>query len=182
MIFIFTGPPGAGKTTCGKGLSRFRQIKHVSAGDVARSLADTDLETREALVLGQVAPRAKMNQAMIQELRNHFGQPGPRYLIVDGYPRYMEQMADLLTVFAHHQIVIFNLQLSDTQAWLRLDNRRREDDTIDAIQQRMTTFKEETQPMIEWASRRLCYYYNVDASREQPEVLNSVFKMVGAFV
>lgn len=143
MIISIIGMPGAGKTTLGKNIATRFGFEHISAGDIARQLAVSDAETAKALEDGQFAPRDKMNAVMGELILNH----GDRKIVLDGYPRYDEQLAPLL---AFEDTVYVLLGCTEEVARQRLAGRGRADDHIEQIDNRIDTFNEETLPLMEF--------------------------------
>lgn len=162
------GPPGAGKTTVGKAVGAIYNLTHLSGGDVARQLAVSDDETRERLEVGKLAPRQKMNDAMLSYL-NSGGD-----LILDGFPRYFEQLLDVQLFRPEHTLhIVLNVD-ADT-AYDRLTNRSRSDDRPAQIAHRIQTFNYETMPMIMWLQRRQPRrVVNIDAQQPLRRVIDSV--------
>jgi adenylate kinase family enzyme len=150
-LILFTGRPGSGKTTQAQILAKRRNFRHLSAGDIARNLAQTDTETREALDAGQLAPREKMNDAMYAILKKHNKVGGT--LILDGYPRYFYQLADLLHAQKTEPAFVV-LDCRSRIATERLVLRARNDDGLEQITERQRTFETETEPVIDWLFRR----------------------------
>lgn len=132
------GRPGAGKTTLGKIISSRIGYELVTAGDVARKLAETDEEVRDALARGQLAPKDKMNEAMAAKIS--------LYQILDGYPRYLDQLDQLyIRARTYRTIPLFiKLNCDATTAAIRLYERRRSDDTPEAIAHRQSTWDHDT--------------------------------------
>lgn len=146
MLIFTLGPPGSGKTTASKLLAEQLTLQYVGAGDVARKLAETDEETRDLLARGQMAARGKMNLAMSEVIR----RPGK---VVDGYPRYMEQLADLYRVVSVRPIFIA-FGASNHVLINRLEGRGRSDDTFANINNRLSNYFAETEPVIDYLAHR----------------------------
>jgi adenylate kinase family enzyme len=154
MIFIpIVGMPGAGKSTLTSALTQqlnrsTLKTAYIAAGDVARRLAETDEETRIALTAGDFAPRDKMNEAMIAEIEDaKSGQYD--HIILDGYPRYMRQFAQMTEAVPLSQILVLYLGCNDGMAKMRLTLRGRGDDDSATINERLDGFWRETWPLIE---------------------------------
>lgn len=166
MITVL-GRNGSGKSTIAGIIAATYGFTHVSSGDVARQLAQTDPETEAALARGALAPRQKMNDAMLGYLNSH------RRIVLDGFPRYFEQLADVL-LFRPTSLFIV-LDLDEESAYARLLARKRDDDTPKAIWSRLHTFDHETAPMLRWLQRRLPNnVVNIDARPPVRKVVDSV--------
>lgn len=142
MIISVLGRPGSGKTTLAKILAARSGYGLITGGDVARELARTDDEVREALDAGLIAPKEKMNEAMAKKI-----EP---YNIFDGYPRYEGQLWQLQArarTYRTSPLFIY-LACSESTANSRLLLRRRSDDNAEAMRQRQMFFETETLRMI----------------------------------
>jgi adenylate kinase family enzyme len=140
MLLCIIGAPGSGKTTLSHSLATRYGFKHVSAGNVARQLAESDPEVAAALAVGELAPRQKMNTAMAAIIEDAQGNN----LVIDGFPRYEEQLAVLKGKDVKHIIV----GASFDECRERLAKRARYDDTPENVQKRLDTYATETEPVI----------------------------------
>lgn len=171
-IIVVLGRPGAGKTTIAQAVSKKFGYQHISAGDVARLLALSDMEVADALAKGQLAPRDKMNDAMYTVLKKHNEMGGT--IVLDGYPRYFAQLADLLHAQRTEPLFII-LSCSAPTASNRLRSRKRNDDTIEQIKTRFDTFDAESVPVISWALHRHAHLSKViDAEGSESRVVGDV--------
>jgi adenylate kinase family enzyme len=145
MIVSIIGMPGSGKSTLAKNIATRFGFEHISAGDVARKLAETDEEVKEALDAGQLAPREKMNTEMARIICDSVEQD--KRIVLDGFPRYANQLQPLLCEPFGDTIYLI-LACDEETARERLIKRARSDDKRVQIDQRITTYYEETEPMI----------------------------------
>jgi adenylate kinase len=141
MILCILGAPGAGKSTLASKLSTRFGFKHISAGDVARRLAETDEEVKAELADGRLAPRDKMNAEMARIIDESV--KNETNIILDGFPRYRAQLDLLGGVDA----LYIMLSISEEAATERLLKRARSDDKMSQIAQRHHTYREETRPL-----------------------------------
>lgn len=139
MIICVMGMPGAGKTTLASGLARKYGFEHISAGDVARRLAETDPEVEAALATGNLAPREKMNAEMARVI----DEAVDKVIILDGFPRYEQQ----LFMLSGNDVLYLILGCDEPTAIDRLLGRGRGDDKTTQIAQRIETFRTETRAM-----------------------------------
>lgn len=158
-IFLI-GPPCAGKTTICNLLTEHIGFHPVRSGDIARHMATWDEETAEALAQGKMAPEAKMNQRMLQVLIE-----SAHHYIVDGYPRYFQQLLDVIQ-FVPGDHFFFEITALGQVLYDRAEERRRGDDKL--IDTRMQYYYEYTQPMINWLrDRKLSILVNGEWEHEE---------------
>lgn len=109
---VFLGPPGSGKGTQAKGLSRQLGLVHISTGDLLREAVrkGTDLgkRAREYMERGELVPDSLMI-ALIEEV-----MPQEGGFILDGFPRTVMQALALEEMLKRHgkeldKVVLFEL-------------------------------------------------------------------------
>lgn len=160
MQLIFLGPPGVGKGTQAIALSQRLNIPHISTGDILRQAIaqETPLGTQAQahVEAGELVP----DTVIMALIRNRFGQADvSNGWILDGFPRTLSQakgLDELLSILGqpYPKVVYFEAQtgiLID-----RLAKVGRQDDTVEAIRQRLKVYEEKTTPLIEHYQRRLC--------------------------
>lgn len=147
MKMLFVGPPGVGKGTQAKILSKRLGIPHISSGDLLRSHVAKEtslgLRAKAHMERGELVPHIT---GMI-EYRLDKNDCLNGY-ILDGYPRSVANAKKLGNI-APFDIVI-SLVASDKVIINRLLSRGREDDTEETVTERLRVFKEETAPLIDY--------------------------------
>ncbi|MDW8294666.1 MAG: adenylate kinase [Aquificaceae bacterium] len=112
MIVVFLGPPGSGKGTQAKGLSRQLGLVHISTGDLLREAVRKGTElgkrAREYMERGELVPDSLMI-ALIEEV-----MPQEGGFILDGFPRTVMQALALEEMLKRHgkeldKVVLFEL-------------------------------------------------------------------------
>src|SRR5690606_9336224 len=89
QIICVTGMPGAGKTSVSLALKdMLHGFIRISTGDAARAAAKEDAETAKALASGRMAPDTVIRDWIRPYLLGEHG----RHVIVDGFPRYEDQI------------------------------------------------------------------------------------------
>lgn len=152
MIVFSIGRPGSGKSTLSKKIAEAYGLSYIGTGDIARELAVTDEETKTALDAGKVAPPQKMRRAVLNRIE--------RFTMMDGFPRYYEQLTDLLVRVNQldmklEDVYFLYVMQTEQECVKRLMVREREDDTVMQIASRMSTFTQLTMPMIDYISTML---------------------------
>ena len=165
-VIIFLGPPGAGKGTLAKYLSEKYTIPWLNIGDELRKKGQTGTDLVDKNVVDKI---------LIDNIRYYTKKSAQ--LILDGYPRTVEQAQKLKTLeneglLQIHKVI--NLELSNTLCEKRLTTRtlckkckqnlppmcvmclkcktyevekRHDDASLDKIRYRLDVFQEYTLPV-----------------------------------
>lgn len=147
------GPPGAGKGTHGKFLSKLRGVPHISTGAMLRD------NIKERTALGQEAQKfveageLVPDRVMVGMVRDRLAKE--ESFILDGFPRTVEQGEALQEILKEQNKplthVVF-LDVRDDEIVKRLTGRGREDDKPEIIRQRLKVYAESTRPLIKFYS------------------------------
>ena len=149
MIYIYmVGPPCAGKTEIAKATSKGVGWEYLSTGDIARQHSDPTWE--EHMREGDLAPENVMDVLVMTELVDR-GTRGGGAILVDGYPRYMEQLLDIYN-FVDGIHFFFLITASHQTIEARALARQREGDDKHAA--RMRVWEDRTVPMVDWMRSR----------------------------
>ena len=152
-------PPGGGKGTQGVRLARELGVEHISSGDVLRSEVahDTELgrEVKAHMSAGRLAPDELVTRAVLPALAGRDGY------VLDGYPRTRAQAGGL-----EFDAVVY-LRVPAEEVERRLLARGREDDTPEAIAERLRQYAQDTKPLVEHYRDVLV---EVDGDRPEDEI------------
>jgi adenylate kinase len=88
---LFLGPPGVGKGTYAKRAAPRLNCAHISPGDLLRRVAMTDLAISNLLESGSLVPQQTVFDLMEAEIFRIKQQPTQTGVILDGFPRNVEQ-------------------------------------------------------------------------------------------
>src|SRR5689334_4213438 len=92
MRLILLGPPGSGKGTQSKLLSRRMRLEHIGTGDLLRAAIREHTPVGERaqpyVEAGLLAPDELMNDLVAEHLRR---PDRPDRFVMDGYPRTLAQ-------------------------------------------------------------------------------------------
>ncbi len=173
---LIIGPPGAGKGTQSSNIADEYGVEHITTGDALRSNKDMDISDmdteydtpREYMEAGDLVPDAVVNAIVEEALTTADG------FVLDGYPRNKEQAEELTDMTEID--VILSLEVGREELIERLTGRRvdpetgdnyhvefnmpddeeirerlvqRDDDTREAVENRLDVFEENTAPVIE---------------------------------
>jgi len=196
---LLLGAPGAGKGTQSKRLAEEYGIEHITTGDALR--ANKDMETehgtpREYMEAGDLVPDAVVNEIVDAALADADG------FVLDGYPRNLSQ-AEYLSEQTDLTAAIF-LDVGEDELVRRLTGRRmdpetgdiyhtefnmpddeevearlvqRDDDTEEVVTDRLETYYENTEPVIEHY-RETGDLVEVDGEAHPDEVFERIAEVV----
>ena len=189
MKIVFFGPPGSGKGTQAKLLSKELNILHLSTGDILRDkLSHGDslsIELKKIMSSGNLVSDEILNQIIANKLMSDECSNG---YILDGYPRTISQSEFLLSFSKNNNLdldIIFNFKIDfklvEDRIILRSKEERRSDDNIDVIKTRLDKYIEETYPVSQFFSENFSQnFFTIDASQEvskiQKELINIIKK------
>lgn len=197
---LIIGPPGAGKGTQSSNLESEYGIAHITTGDALRankdmdlSHLDTDRDTPRAYMeAGDLVPDVVVNEIVDEALSNADG------FVLDGYPRNIDQAEELESMTDLD--VILSLSVGREELIKRLTGRRmdpetgdiyhtefnmpddpeieerleqRDDDTREAVENRLDVFDEETQPVIDYYDGR-DEFVEIDGEQTPEEVWEDI--------
>jgi adenylate kinase len=144
-MILFYGPAGSGKTTQAKILAEKHGWKFISAGELLRKKAEHDKELKKIIDSGNTAPTGVVNKLVFDNI----DPVGGGHIIVDGYPRELEEATDLVERYGSSMIAaVVVLELSEEESVKRLKLRGRDDDDDVAIKRRFAIYHEEMIPIL----------------------------------
>ncbi len=180
MKLIFLGPPGAGKGTQAKILSKKMNIPQVSTGDLFRenlkNETELGIEAKKYMDKGLLVPDKVTNAMAKKRLERDDCKEG---YILDGYPRTIPQAEFLDSVQDIDKVV--NFELTEEEVVKRISGRRtcmscgemyhlmfkkpqkentcdkcgseltqRADDKPEAVKKRLEVYRKLTEPLIKY--------------------------------
>jgi adenylate kinase len=158
---LFLGPPGGGKGTQAKLVTRALGIPHISTGDMLREAMDSGSElgkrASEYMVVGDLVPD-DLVVALVEERLSRDDAAGG-YLL-DGFPRNLRQAEILTKVVGDDAInTIVYLCVDEDEVVERLLKRAviegRSDDNEETIRHRIEVFRGETEPLATYYGDRV---------------------------
>ena len=152
---LFVGPPGAGKGTQAARLCEQHALRHLSTGDLLRAevAAGSELgkEAEAAMNRGELVTDALVLAIVKAQLSALDGQGW----LMDGFPRNLAQaeaLAPLLKELDQAIEAVVLLEVDDAVLVERLLGRGRADDNEEVIRNRLTVYKQQTAPLINYYS------------------------------
>jgi len=184
MIITLLGPPGAGKGTQGKLLSQALGLPHLSTGDMLRDIvaSGSDLGARIAAVIDK---GHFISDEMARDMvAARISEPDcARGVILDGFPRTLPQVAlldEILIERGTNLAAALLLEVPQEALIARITGRGdgRADDRPEIIAERLTVFREKTQPAIE-AYRASGTLKMVSGAQAPEDVLKASLEILG---
>ena len=148
MRIVMLGGPGSGKSTYTEYLIKHFNITHIYPGGMLRKEIEKGSEigkiAKSIVDRGEFVP----NQIVLELIKNKVAQ-SPKGYVLDGWPRYMQQVEDMEKNEIGYDYAVF-LDVSTEEVMRRLLARGRADDTEEIIGNRIELYKKETGPVIEY--------------------------------
>ena len=152
MRIIMLGGPGSGKSTYSKYLIDHFDITHIYPGGMLRKEVEKNSEigkqVKAIIDRGEFVP----NQIVLDLIKAQI-EKSPKGYILDGWPRYMQQVEDMEKNDIGYDYAVF-LDVSREEVLRRLLARGRADDTEEIINNRIDLYKKETGPVVEYMRKR----------------------------
>ena len=152
MRIIMLGGPGSGKSTYTEYLIKHFNITHIYPGGMLRKEVEKGSEigqqVKSIIDRGEFVP----NQIVLDLITKKVEQ-SPQGYVLDGWPRYMQQVEDMEKAEIGYDYAVF-LDVSREEVMRRLLARGRADDTEEIIGNRIELYKKETGHVIEYMRNR----------------------------
>ena len=161
MNLILFGPPGAGKGTQAKYLTKKLNAFQISTGDMLREEIQKDTEIGKQIINVMNDGKFVNDEIVNKLIENVISDPKKHNkLIFDGYPRSLSQAKnlDLLLNRSKQKIdFIFFLNVNKDTIIKRIEKRKvlekRSDDDLNTILKRYDTYMETTKPVLDFYSK-----------------------------
>jgi adenylate kinase len=159
LRMVILGRQGSGKGTQSLRISETYGCIHVSTGDMLRAAVaeGTELGRQASDIMdsGGLVSDEIMNGIVAERLaRPDIVESG---VLLDGFPRTADQAGTLERILADldQQLTLaVNLEVPVEVVTDRMLARRREDDTPEAIERRLSLYEEQTAPLLDWFAAR----------------------------
>ena len=152
MRIVMLGGPGSGKSTYTEYLIKHFNITHIYPGGMLRKEVEKGSEigkqVKSIIDRGEFVP----NQIVLDLITKKVEQ-SPQGYVLDGWPRYMQQVEDMEKNEIGYDYAVF-LDVSREEVMRRLLARGRADDTEEIIGNRIELYKKETGPVVEYMRNR----------------------------
>jgi adenylate kinase len=164
--FLIFGPPGSGKGTQSVRLAEKFNLVHLSTGDMLRAeiTAGTQLGKKMSLIMskGELVPDEVVIEMIAYKIDNSKGSAG---FLFDGFPRTVAQTVSLEKMLNDRKMKIDQMLVLDVdhdelvkRLIARAELSGRPDDKDPAvIENRIAVYKEKTEPIINYCSKKGIY-------------------------
>ncbi|MCA9301345.1 nucleoside monophosphate kinase [Candidatus Saccharibacteria bacterium] len=171
-MIIFFGPAGAGKSVQGQLLAARYGWRWLSAGQLLRDTRDPQL--LKEMQSGGLANSEKVNEIFEDALIKAKDIDG---VISDGFPRELSQAKWLVDALPKHErsialVVVLEVPRSEIDNRLKL--RGRADDTPDAIEQRLSIYRQEVYPILNYFAEKGLKIAHIDGTGSVGQVHDRV--------
>ncbi|QDU58250.1 adenylate kinase [Aeoliella mucimassa] len=183
MRIVFLGPPGAGKGTQAKRVCQELGVAHLSTGEMLRKERERRTElgllVADYLDNGQLVPDQMVLDIVADRIEMDDCKPG---CIFDGFPRTLHQAEafDRLLDSRNTPLdVVVELVIEQGELLQRLMKRGRGDDNMATIRQRLRSYENQTEPLVNYYSNRKILR-SVDASGSMEDVFQSLLAAIAS--
>ena len=184
-IIIF-GAPGSGKGTQSDKLIDKYGFNHISTGDVLRAEIKNGTElgktAQQYIEQGQLIPDDLMI-SILASVYDGFGR-GHKGVIFDGFPRTIPQaeaLKQMLSERGDKVAAMVELDVPEDELMKRLVLRGqqsgRSDDNEETIKKRLTVYRQQTQPLIEWY-RQEGLHHHIDGLGELERIFDDICRVI----
>ena len=187
--YILFGPPGAGKGTQATAMVEKYNLHHISTGALVRKeiAAGTELglQAKALIEKGCLVPDEVVEGMIESEFKTVTGVDG---FLLDGFPRTLPQAEALDAILAKTGEAVtatVSIMIPDAMIMERINGRalkagRADDASEDIINNRIVTYHNQTEPLIEYYEK-VEKYHEIDGIGTIEEVQGRIFDVMDKF-
>ena len=181
--FILFGPPGAGKGTQATAMVEKYNLHHISTGALLRKeiAAGTELglQAKTLIENGCLVPDEVVEGMIENEFKSVTGVNG---FLLDGFPRTLPQadaLDKILAKTSEEVTATVSIMIPDEMIMERIKGRA-DDASEEIINNRIVTYHNQTEPLIEYYSKA-GRYNEIDGVGSIDEVQERIFAVMDKF-
>ncbi|HVS79281.1 MAG TPA: nucleoside monophosphate kinase [Candidatus Saccharimonadales bacterium] len=177
-MIIFMGIAGSGKSTMGQLLAAHLHCPWISTGNLLRQ--SMDRQTQQKMLRGEIIGDDLTLGVLDEEFRR-IGADQNQF-VLDGSPRTMRQAKWLVDKAKSGDLkitAIIHLNSGKEVAKERLLNRKRPDDTEDAIAERFREYDNNIVPILKYLEDEGFKVHHIDSERSPEETEAAVERALG---
>ena len=167
-MFLLSGPPGSGKTTQSRLLVGRCQFLWLGVGRLLADKYPPGTAIRKEMDAGRIVDHRVVDN-LVYSFLDDLSKAERNRVVVDGYPRTVEQTASFLYKYGAEVGCYWLLEASQEMVQERLRSRQRSDDGPSKVGRRFCLHQEITPKIVEAVQRRDIPIRKLDAS--QPTML-----------
>ncbi len=161
-MILFFGPPGAGKSVQGQLLAARHNWRWLSSGQLLRDAHDAEL--LQQMQTGKLIDNKKATKIVFDAIKR---SKDIDHLIIDGFPRQLEQAKWLVETQPEHErsiALVVILEVPQHELMRRLKLRGRTDDVEEIIAERMQTHRAEIYPILTYLTDQHVRIAHIDGN------------------
>lgn len=176
-VVILLGAPASGKGTQAVQLAEFLKVPHISTGDLFRANISQNTElgkkAKSYMDQGKLVP----DELVLEMVSDRIKKPDTaKGYILDGVPRTIFQADELQKMLdPNAKLYVLNLEVSDNTIIQRALGRKRSDDTLEVVKERLRTYHEHTAPLLDYYKKK-GLLQNIDGEKSPEEVSTDLKK------
>ena len=185
-VIIFLGPPGSGKGTQAKMLSKKIDFQHISVGDLLRENISNNTKLGKLATTyvdsGELVPDdliIELVNSSVQSLQNNKDSQFSG-MILDGFPRTINQASSLDAKISDSgtriKSVIY-LDILDEKIINRLQARGRNDDKPHLIRNRLNVYRDQTEPLLGYYNEKKLLD-SINGDQKMEDVNSSILNVI----
>jgi adenylate kinase len=177
-VILLLGPPGAGKTTQAKNLSRKYRIPAISMAEILKKAGgkvNFNRSLKVPLASGEMVNDEVANQLLQQRITQKDARQG---FLLDGYPQTAKQAEYLEAQLKERGLpdpLVLLLEVPDAVALERMSTRGRVDDTPELSRRRLEQYRAEEKLVLERYTRN---QKKVDGTPKPPLVWQEIQRVL----
>ncbi len=187
--YILFGPPGAGKGTQATAMVEKYNLHHISTGALLRKEiaagSELGLQAKALIEQGALVPDEVVEGMIENEFKTVTGVDGS---LLDGFPRTLpsaDALGAILAKTGEEVTATVSIMIPDAMIMERIKGRalkegRADDASEETINNRIATYHNQTEPLIEYYNK-LGKYHEIDGVGTIEEVQARIFSVMDKF-